>query len=80
VSAETLQSALQTSGMRALVEARARLAIITALDGESARAVAAARDRIVALASAHGFSHVALEVSSFRADDSARGDAPLPGD
>jgi hypothetical protein len=81
VSADTLQSALDASGVRALVEGRDRLAIITATDEASARTVAKDRARIVTLASAHGFSHVALEVVAAPLSGGAvRGDAALPGD
>lgn len=81
MSAETLQSALRATGVHALVEGRDRLAIITARDAASARAVAGDRERVVTLASEHGFSHVALEVVARQpASDSARSDAPLPGD
>lgn len=81
MSAETLQSALLATGVRASVEGRDRLAIITARDAASARAVAGDRQRVVTLASAHGFSHVALEVAARQpAGDSPRSDAALPGD
>ena len=81
MSAESLQSALLVTGVRVAVEGRDRLAIITAADPESARAVANARSKVVMLASAHGFSHVALEVAATpRAGDSERVDAALPGD
>jgi hypothetical protein len=80
VSAESLQSALDASGMRAVVEGRERLAIITPADNDSARIIAKGRARIVTLASAHGFSHVALEVvATPLSDGAARGDAALPG-
>ena len=79
MSAETLRQALLAAGARTMVEARERLAIISAQDAESLRAIANGRDRVTALASAHGFSHVALEIVTTPARR-ARSDAALPGD
>jgi hypothetical protein len=81
VSAETLHDALLAGGMRTFVEARERLAIITAQDAASARAIAGGRESVVALASAHGFSHVALEiVAALGSEARASADAALPRD
>lgn len=81
MSAATLQSALLAARLPAAVEGRERLAVIRAADAAASRAIAARRADVMALASAHGFSHVALEVGPLRQPEAApRGDAALPGD
>jgi hypothetical protein len=80
MSAATLASALLAAGLPAEVEARDRLALLRAADGAASRAIAARRGEVMALAVAHGFSHVALEVAPMRQWDPAlRRDAALPG-
>ncbi len=81
MSAAELQSALLAAGLPAEVEGRARLALVQASDAAASRAIAARRADVMALAIAHGFSHVALEVRPVRERQPAlRRDAALPGD
>lgn len=75
MSAEALRSALAGAGLAAEVEERERLAIIRPAGVAASRAIAAQRARVITLAAAHGFSHVALEVGP-----PARRDATLPRD
>jgi hypothetical protein len=77
VSAAALERALADAGLGCTVEARDRLALLVA-PGDAAAALAAPEGRrtALALATAHGFTHVALEV---RPDDPTPGGrAPLP--
>ena len=72
MSAGALRDALRSAGIEATVEARDRLAILTARPGvfvDPAR-----RERAVELAREHGFTHVAVELT---AEDAG---ATLPGD
>lgn len=81
MSAAALQSALLAAGLPAEVEGRERLALIRAADVATSRSIAVRRAEVTALASAHGFSHVALEVRPMRQWEPAlRRDAALPGD
>lgn len=81
MSAAALQSALLAARLPAEVEGRERLAVIRAGDVAASRAIAGRRGEVMALAIAHGFSHVALEVGPLRQWEPAiRGDAALPGD
>lgn len=64
---DRLAVALRAAGFDCRVEARERLAILAGIVAPSPEE----RERIVGLARAHGYSHVALEVTS-----GAR--APLP--
>jgi len=75
MSAEALRSALAGAGLAAEVEGRERLAIIRAAGPTASRAIVAQRARVITLASAHGFSHVALEIGP-----PARRDAAVPRD
>lgn len=75
MSAEALRSALAGAGLAAEVEGRERLAVIRATGPAAARAIVAQRARVITLAAAHGFSHVALEIGP-----AARRDAALSGD
>lgn len=72
MSAEALRAALQAAGIDSTVEARDRLAIVTAAPG--AFTDPAARERAIALAREHGFTHVAVDLP---AEDAG---APLSGD
>jgi hypothetical protein len=69
-SAGALATALAAEGLSCDVEVRGRLAVL--LPGADAGALAdpARRRRAAALAAAHGFSHVALELAP--AEDDAR--------
>lgn len=81
MSAASLESALARVGLEAAVEARERLAIVRAADATAAHAIGARRGEVTALAAAHGFSHVALELApSGGRRESLRSDAALPGD
>jgi hypothetical protein len=81
MSAKALASALAGAGLAAEVEGRERLALIRAADSAASRTIAARRADVMALAVAHGFSHVALEVAPMRQWEPAlRRDAALPGD
>lgn len=75
MSADALRAALAGAGLDVNVEERERLAIIRAAGPAASRAIAAQRARVITLASAHGFSHVALEIGP-----AARGDAALRRD
>jgi hypothetical protein len=76
VSTAALEDALRSIGTDVRVEQRDRLAVLaaTADDALPDLSDAATRRAIVALASRHGFTHVALEL----ADEAER--APLPRD
>ncbi len=72
MNAGALADALRAAGLRVSVEARDRLAVLTA--DPATFADPSWRERAVALAREHGFTHVAVELPS----EDAR--APLPGD
>lgn len=72
MSAEALATALEALGVRGRVEARGKLAIVTVRDADALRDPAL-RERAVAVAQAHGFANLALELGR-------DGDAPLSGD
>ena len=81
MSVESLRQSLAESGFAVEVEARDRLAVIRPPNDETTRAVAAARERVAAIALRHGFSHVALEIVPRERPHSAPpANAPLPGD
>ena len=81
MSAERLQGALARAGLAAEVEGRDRLALIRAADIASTRAIAARRSEVMAMAIAHGFSHIALEVGTAPPPRPASDrHAALPGD
>ena len=81
MSAAGLRSALVATGLPAEVEGRERLALVRVPDIASSRAIAARRAEVTALAVAHGFSHVALEIGPMHQREPAlRRDAALPGD
>jgi len=81
MSALELRAALAQNGLVADVEGRDRLAIIRAVDAAAARAIAARRSEVTAIALAHGFSHVALEVAPTQQRRPVlRSDAALPRD
>lgn len=81
MNAAGLQRALSDAGLPAQVEGRERLAVIRAVDADASRSIAERRAEVTALAVAHGFSHVALEVAAMRTWAPAlRRDAALPGD
>ena len=75
MSAAALRSALAAAGLAAEVEERERLAIIRPTGAAASRAIAGQRARVITLAAAHGFSHVALEIAP-----APRSDAALPRD
>ena len=72
MSAASLREALRAAGVDSTVEARDRLAIVTAVPG--AFVDPAAREHAVAMAREHGFTHVAVELF---AEDAG---AAIPGD
>ncbi|HVE79323.1 MAG TPA: hypothetical protein VNA89_10700 [Gemmatimonadaceae bacterium] len=74
MSARALAAALRALGVECDVEGRDRLAVIRAHDGAEALANPEVRERALALLAAHGYTHLALELT-----DSADG-AALPGD
>lgn len=81
MSVESLQQSLADAGFALEVEARDRLAVIRPRDDESARAIAADRERVSAIAARHGFSHVALEVGAGQwSRPASPADAALPRD
>lgn len=81
MSATELHRALARTGLAAEVEGRDRLAVVRASDAAAARAMAARRGEVMALAIAHGFTHVALEVAPTRqATPVLRSHAALPRD
>ena len=81
MSAEALGAALADWGIAATVEARGRLAVIAPLADVDLELVASARARVVTLAAAYGFSHVALDVTPAGGGATpARTDAALSGD
>lgn len=81
MTAAELRDALAGAGFAADVEGRDRLAVVRAADAAAAHAIAARRRDVMALATAHGFTHVALEVAPARpATPALESDAALPGD
>jgi hypothetical protein len=74
MSATALAAALRADGVDCEVEARDRLAVVRERDGGDALIDPAVRRRALALARAHGFTHLALELT-----DPGDG-AALPGD
>lgn len=81
MSAAGLRSALVAAGLPAEVEGRERLALIRGAGAAGSRAIAARRAEVTALAIAHGFSHVALEIGPmYQREPALRRDAALPGD
>lgn len=81
MSVEGLRSALHAAGLEAEVEGRERLAVIRPSGAVAAQAIATERARIITLAAAHGFTHVAVEVApSATGHRSAQRDAALSGD
>lgn len=61
MSAASLERALGDRGVRAVVEARGPLAVLTLADDRSIDE--SLRAELVALAPAHGFTHIALELT-----------------
>ena len=59
-----LQRALAELGAAGTVEARGRLAVLTALDVAALAASPQARARALALAAEHGFTHLAVEIAT----------------
>ena len=57
-----LAVALSTLGLQCMVEARERLAVIVPTGGVPDLGDAAVRRRVQSLATAHGFTHVALDL------------------
>ncbi len=81
MSAAALGAALADWGIAAAVESRDRLAVIIPLAAADIERLASERARVVALAAAHGFSHVALDVTSAGGGATpALTNAALPGD
>ena len=80
MSAAALGAALADWGISATVEARDRLAVIKPLAAGDVESLTSARPRIVTLAAAHGFSHVALDVTPVGGVTPARTDAAFSGD
>jgi hypothetical protein len=62
-AAGALAAALAAEGLHCDVEVRGRLAVLLAADDAASLADPALRRRATALAAAHGFSHVALELA-----------------
>jgi hypothetical protein len=63
VSAESLQAALASLGVRGRIETRDRLALLIASDHEAAVLLDEdTRERAVTIAREHGFANVALEL------------------
>ena len=62
-AAGALAAALAAEGLRCDVEERGRLAVLLTADDAASLADPALRRRAAALAAAHGFSHVALELA-----------------
>ena len=62
MSADELTRALREVGVRCRVEAYERLALLVPDEGDDELADADVRDRVVALARAHGFTHAAVEL------------------
>jgi hypothetical protein len=62
-AAGALAAALAVEGLRCDVEVRGRLAVLLTADDAPSLADPALRHRATALAVAHGFSHVALELA-----------------
>jgi hypothetical protein len=60
--ADALETALAAIGVHCTVEAHGRLAVLVPSVPQPALAEPAARRRATALAEAHGFSHLALEL------------------
>ena len=81
MSAAALGAALADWGIAAAVEARDRLAVINPLAAADIERLTSERARVVTLAAAHGFSHVALDVTP-AVGGAARAltDAAFPGD
>jgi hypothetical protein len=75
LSAEALRQALAALGIRGVVEARGALAILSIDDDAAPLRDPELRARAVALASEHGFTHLALEVK-----ERSRESAPLHSD
>lgn len=64
MSAASLQSVLRARGLRCRVEDRERLAVVVPDDEEALEAVLRVREAILDSGRAHGFTHVALELSA----------------
>lgn len=80
MSADSLRQSLAEAGLTADVDARDRLAVIRPRDAASARAIAAERARVSAMAARHGFTHAALEITPVRvAQSPPPDDAALSG-
>jgi hypothetical protein len=62
-AADALVAALAAEGLHCTIEARGRLAVLLGRGAGPALADPALRRRTAALAAAHGFSHVALDLS-----------------
>ena len=74
MSAPRLERALAAIGVRGTVEARGSLAVLTP-DGATDLSDTRLRDRAVALAGQHGYTHLALELPP-----AAHGDAAVHRD
>ena len=74
MSADALEAALRAAGVPCRVEGREALAIVTAAGESSHFDDDRVRQRALALARAHGFTHLALEL--LESDERAA----LPGD
>lgn len=68
MSAATLEQSLGALGIRCVVEAMDRLAVILPQDGESEVALVRERREALRLLGAHGFTHLALELQGDPAD------------
>jgi hypothetical protein len=75
VTGASLEDALAALGIPCVVEADNRLAVLRALPGSPSFADDALRLRIVALATEHGFSHVAVDLANISADEERPGAA-----
>ena len=71
-----LERALRAAGVPCVVDAFDRLAVVVPGPGGTALADAELRRRALALVAAHGFTHLALELTE---DSTATARAPLPG-
>ena len=68
MSAESLETALRSAGVRCTVEAVDRLAVIIPDNEEAERAAIRDRREALRLIGAHGFTHLALELPREPAD------------
>jgi hypothetical protein len=71
-SAADLQGALRSLGLRVTIEGIDALAVAVPQPGERGFEDARMRDRAIALARTHGFSHLAVELRADESDSTSR--------